>query len=165
MNLSITQNQQSHQLLKIPSFKILANEYLTPRFSYFNQGNSKIEMEKIANLEQIIVFSKIASLNISFPFSQNVTYTIRSKCFGFSKKDIIDEIRKSYRAMFRASKESTSKWESTNPFNKDLVSQYHVSYPFSNLFVENVFYDSISSIIDVDVNAFPELDDSFSLPF
>lgn len=150
-------------LLDIPPFRIQGNQYQSPSVRYLNNGKILAEWAGITRLTETLINPDKLSYTLRFPFSQPKTYTIYPASKGFTRQSIIDEIRRSYRQLFRHSKETAHQWESTTSNNK--VTQYQVMYPFSGLYVDRIYFDQENNSLDIRADGMPSPQNNLELPF
>lgn len=152
------------ELLPIPPFRVMTNEYTSPFLCI--QGASKrlsVAIHKIPGLSNIIADNKKLSFILSFPFQEEAEFTIYPIKEGFSKLQVINEIRRAHRSMFRQRNEIAAQWETVS--SKGKVKSYLVAYPFSGIYVERVYLIKDWDRLDIKVNCGPEIQGQDNLPF
>jgi hypothetical protein len=158
----ISEKDMSKISLTIPPFKICGTQYYSPLVA-LKSGKLSLHMAKIGGLDDVIVHISELKLNLQFPFSISRNYVIHSSSGVFTKKMLIDEIRRSYQHLFRHSNEVASSWERSS-VNGKLI-DFKVSYPFSGIFISDVFYDRDAGSIHISAECYPIIDNSINLPF
>jgi len=158
----IKKNTVQEISLKIPPFKLLSNSYMTPLIE-IKKGKIKASWKKFNDLDEVLVNTELLSFDLSFPFNSKVSYTIYSAKKGFTTQFLIDEIRRSYRHLFRHSKTPALTWEKTIENGKEV--EYQVLYPHSNLFVEDILINHKENKLRIVVEGFPLSFNIDDLPF
>lgn len=150
-------------LLDIPPFRIQGNKYATPVFAQTKDNKFKIGWSEIQSLHEPLFYCKELKYDLSFPFKLSRTYTLYPSDKGYTRQSLIDEIRRSYRHLFRHSDQVALQWESST--YKKNTTQYQVSYPFSGLYVDKVYYNKENNSLEIIVDGNPIPQNSLDMPF
>lgn len=148
--------------LPIPPFKIGGNQYITPKFCRSGVSFS-LCLSKIDSLDSIVVHGEELRFALQFPFNSGRTYTIKSSSKYFTVQNLIDEIRRSYRHLFRHSSEMAIGWERS--LSSSGLIDLKVSYPFSGIFVSEIWINPVTLELTIKPECFPIIDDAIHLPF